>query len=421
MKERQVRRSTAGLGALALVGLAGCTPSGGSSDGGTDGAGETEIVWAVGGARSQPGGANTRIADLWNEQNPDTPVRIEVLPEAADGAREQQALVLQAEGSEFDVLGLDVVWTGEYVENGWLASLEGVRPELEDALLQGPLESASWRGELWGAPLNTNTGVLYYRTDLVDGPPQTWQEICEAGAIDGYYPYIGQGAKYEGFVVNWLELYWSAGGEIYNEDQSEVLFDPELATEVTTFMADALAEGCFAPGYNTAMEEESRIAFQQGDVVFMRNWPGPYALIEDDTESPAHGNTALAPIPAFGDGEGVAAVGGFNNAVSAFSEHTDLATEFVVWAATDMAAQEILAEDAVLPVLQAYYDEVPDDSLTAELGEILQSARPRPSVPQWSEISLAMQDALFPAYNGDADPAEAAQSVREFLDGTIAG
>ena len=33
----------------------------------------------------------------------------------------------------------------------------------------------------------------------------------------------------------------------------------------------------------------------------------------------------------------------------------------------------------------------------------------RPSVPKWNDISAAIQDQIFPAYNGEKDPASAAK------------
>ncbi|TDE15798.1 ABC transporter substrate-binding protein [Jiangella asiatica] len=421
----RARRWVAAAGTFVLV-MAACTPGGDDDgdeggDGGGDGGGE--LVWAIGGAEAQPGGVHQQVAELWNEQNPDNPIRIELLPEEADQQREQQALELQAEGSGFDVLGVDVIWTGEYSENGWVESLEDVRDEIEEASLPGAFESATWGGELWAAPYNTNAGFLYYRTDLVDSAPTTWDELCQTAtttaASAGIGGFIGQGAQYEGFVVNWLEYYWSAGGELYNDDQTEVLFDTEIAAEATQFMADAISEGCYAPGFNTAQEEPARNEFQQGNVVFMRNWPYVYGLVNEDTGSPANGNFNIAPLPTF-EGEGtISALGGFNNAVSAFSDNTDAAIDFVVWAATDPEPQTMLATEAsVPPTLQSVYDEL-DDPVMALLGEILPDAKPRPPAPQWNEISVEMQRALHPAVNGQADIEQAVETVRTFLEGTI--
>ncbi|NEE02337.1 ABC transporter substrate-binding protein [Phytoactinopolyspora halotolerans] len=416
---RDGRAYVAAAGALVLVGVA-CTP--GDDDNG-DGEGG-EIVWAIGGAEAQPGGVHQSVAELWNDENPDNPVRIEQLPEEADQQREQQALELQAEGSNFDVLGVDVIWTGEYSENEWVESLEDVRGEIEEASIPGAFESATWGGELWAAPYNTNAGFLYYRTDLVDQPPDTWEALCdqavEVSQSEDIGGFLGQGARYEGFVVNWLEYYWSAGGELYNEDQTEVLFDTEIAAQATEFMADAMENGCYAPGFNTAREEEGRNEFQQGNVAFLRNWPYVYSQVAGDDGSPANGNFDIAPLPTFTGQGTVSALGGFNNAVSAFSDNTEAAKDFVVWAATNEEAQTMLAtEGSVPPTLESVYEELSDDPVMQVLGEILPDARPRPPAPEWNQISVEMQQSLFPAVNGDADVQSAVESVRSYLEGTV--
>jgi multiple sugar transport system substrate-binding protein len=414
---RNYRAWLASGGAVALLAAAACTPGDDDGDG--------EMVWAIGGSEAQPGGIHQRIAQMWSEQNPDNPIRIEILPEAADQQREQQALELQAQGSGFDVLGVDVIWTGEYSENGWIESLEDVRAEIEAVTLAGPLESAEWGGELWAAPYNSNAGLLYYRTDLVDTPPTTWEELCdvasEIGQQEGIAGFVAQGARYEGFVVNWLEYFWSDGGELFNEDQTQVTFDTSTATEVTEWLADNQGT-CFAPGFNTSQEEEARNEFQNGNAVFMRNWPYAYALIADDADSPVADNFDIAPLPTF-TGEGtISALGGFNNAVSAYSNNTEAARDFVVWAATNEEVQTMLATEATLPpTMAAVYDDpaLADDPVMELLGEVLEEARPRPPSPAWNEISVEMQRTLFPAYNGDADPAASAEAVRSYLETTI--
>jgi multiple sugar transport system substrate-binding protein len=413
----RIRRSwLAAGGAVALLAVTACTPGGDNDESG-------ELVWAIGGSEAQPGGIHQRIAELWSEQNPDNPIRIEVLPESADQQREQHALELQAGGSGFDVLGVDVIWTGEYSENGWVESLEDVRAEIEAVTLPGPFESAIWGGELWAAPYNSNAGFLYYRTDLVDAPPTTWEELCEVasevGEAEGMAGFVAQGAQYEGFVVNWLEYYWSTGAQLFNDDQSQVTFDVDRAAQVTEWMNDSLGD-CFAPGFNTSQEEEARNEFQAGNAVFMRNWPYAYSLINDDADSPANGNFDIAPLPTFTGTGTISALGGFNNAVSAYSNNKDAAKEFVVWAATNEEVQTMLATDASLPpTMASVYDTLADDPVMALLGEVLADALPRPPSPAWNEISVEMQRALFPAYNGDADARSAAESVRDYLEGTL--
>ena len=416
-RSQRTMRSAVGVASFALVASA-CAGVGGG------GAEEGEMTWAIGGADAQPGGVHQAIAELWSEQNPDNPITIDVLPEAADEQRQQQSLELNAEGAGFDVLGIDVIWTGEYSENGWLESLEDVRGEIEGVSLEGAFESAQWGGELWAAPYNSNAGFLYYRTDLVDDPPTTWDELKEVGMEvaeeEGIAPFVAQGAQYEGMVVNYLEYFWGADGDLLSEDGSEVLFaEDDAAMTALEFMIESQQDGFFAPGFNTMMEEEARNEFQSGNAVFMRNWPYAYELANTEGESEVAGNFDIAPLPTF-TGEGtISALGGFNNGVSAFSENTEAAKEFVVWASTDPEVHRMLAEAALPPTLESTYDELADDPVMGLLGEVLPDARPRPPAPNWNGISVEMQQQLFPAYNGEGDPQAAIDAIRDYLEGTI--
>jgi multiple sugar transport system substrate-binding protein len=116
----------------------------------------------------------------------------------------------------------------------------------------------------------------------------------------------------------------------------------------------------------------------------------------------------------------ISALGGFNLAVSAFSDNIEGAKAFVVWAATDPQAQRLLAtQGSVPPTLASVYEELAGDPVMAMLGQVLPDARPRPPSPNWSDISLEMQRQLFDAYNGEADPRTAAENVRAYLESTL--
>ncbi len=408
------RSSTVGwagarLAALLVLGLlaAACSLPAPSSTG----AGPDDLVWAVGGAAAAPGAANDQVAQLYTEQDSSRPtVQVVALPDAADLQREQMAYELQAQSPTFDILALDVIWTGEFAVNGWIESLEDRRGDLEGVVLDSALESALYQEEVWAAPFNTNAGFLYYRTDLVDEPPTTWDELSqlarEIGEQEGIGGYVGQGFQYEGLVVNYLEYVWGAGGELVNEDGSEaVLPRDDAGQQALEFMQTAQKDGTYAPGFNTFREEEARNVFQSGDAVFMRNWPYAYSLMQgEDEENPSavQGKFDIAPLPTFtGDGT-TSALGGFNLAVNAYSEKTDQAKDFVVWAATDPDAQRILAENSLPPTRQDIYDELSDDPVMSLLGEILPEAKPRPPVPAYNFLSQDIQQVIFPAYNGSS-------------------
>ena len=44
---------------------------------------------------------------------------------------------------------------------------------MTNGALPGPIRTATWKGMLCGAPLNSNTQPLWYGKDLVPTPPTT--------------------------------------------------------------------------------------------------------------------------------------------------------------------------------------------------------------------------------------------------------
>jgi len=421
-----VLRAIGLLAVLALVAAAcGPAPDEEEEDEAGAPAEDAAFTWAVTGA---DGPTMEAVADLWNEENPDQQVNLNLLPPEADDQRTQLFNDQITGAGEFDVLGLDVIWTGEFAEAGFIESLEDMRDSVEGVSIPGAIESAQHEGELYALPYSTNFGFLYYRTDLVDEPPETWEELYdivvevqEEEDIDGY---VGQGDSYEGFVVNYLEFLWSDGGEVFDDAATEsLLLDGDHAEKAITFMQDAFEEGVFAGDFNTMVEDDARLAFQAGDAIFMRNWPYAYplALGEDDEESEVADDFDIAPLPAFEGApvDTVSTLGGLNNAVSTLSENQEVAREFVEWAATDEGPQEILAEMQPPPTMASIYenyeDIVPEDQLPVYevLNEIREDARARPPVPGYNSFSLAVQENLHSVYADGADPGPALEAVNE--------
>jgi multiple sugar transport system substrate-binding protein len=407
-----MRTATRTLIAAALVaGLAmACTP------GETDE--EGDLVWALPAAFREL----EATADAWNEHNPDRPVRIEWLPEGADDQRSQLTLELNAESTLFDVLGIDVIWTGEFAEEGWLEPLDDYRDDVDAVQLAGPVESALWEGQLWAVPYISGAAMLYYRSDLVDEPPRTWEELrdvaMEVAEEEGIAPYVAQGARYEGMVVNFLEYVWSAGGELLDADGTGVrLGEGDAAQRALEFMRDGFADGLYAPGYNTMMEEDARAEFQGGNAVFMRNWVYAHALLSDADDSEVADRFDIAPLPTF-DGDGtISAVGGVNNAVSAFSTRTEDAIEFALFAGTEQAIQRQVGEEfRHAPARADIYEQLAGDPVFEVLAEVMPNSRARPPVPEWNEISSTLQLEVYPAYNGQVEVDAALEEIQAQLE-----
>ena len=68
---------------------------------------------------------------------------------------------------------MDVIWTAEFAEAGWVLPLSDDPAHRAEAdattdTLPGPLSTATWRHRLFAAPVTSNTQLLWYRPDLMD-------------------------------------------------------------------------------------------------------------------------------------------------------------------------------------------------------------------------------------------------------------
>ena len=108
------------------------------------------------------------------------------LPKGADDQRLQLARRLTGNDKTLDVMALDVVWTAEFAEAGWALPLSDdpsgqAEADATSNTLPGPLETATWQDKLYAAPITTNTQLLWYRADLMDEPPTTWDGMVDRG------------------------------------------------------------------------------------------------------------------------------------------------------------------------------------------------------------------------------------------------
>jgi multiple sugar transport system substrate-binding protein len=101
-------------------------------------------------------------------------VELTRLPTDANQQREQLVRRLAAGDQDIDIIGMDVIWTAEFAEAGWVLPWGGaVARRARKGRLTSAIESATYEQKLWAAPFTTNTQLLWYRTDRVESPPQT--------------------------------------------------------------------------------------------------------------------------------------------------------------------------------------------------------------------------------------------------------
>jgi multiple sugar transport system substrate-binding protein len=418
MKSLRLMAIAAAIAALAIASCGDDDDDGGGGGGG-GGAPEAEqvtqakaagdVTWCIG---KDTTGAFSTVVKNFNKANPDANAKLLELPTAADEQRRLQVQRLEAESPECDVLGVDVIWTAEYAAQGWVLDVTQALEEREGEFIPSTVETTAFDGKNWAIPFNTNAGFIYWRTDEAgDQPPQSWEDMYQTAQQDNGLVY--QGARYEGLTVNFLELLYSAGGTVVNEDGTEATADSPETREVLEFMQKGIDDGAVPKAVTTYMEEESRRAFEAGNGTFMRNWPYAYAL---GKESKIADDFAVSTFPEYGGNPGAGVLGGYNLAISAYSENPEGALAFSNFA-TSPEAQVIQASKASLPaVLTEVYDDPQVKKalpFAAELRQAVEQAQPRPVSPVYPQISEAIYNNVFAVLQGDMSPDEAATKMND--------
>ena len=330
-------------------------------------------------------------------------IQIQTLPNAADGQRQQMVRRLAADDPSMDILGLDVTWTPEFAEAGWITPWPAnVARQIVHGTLKTMVDTATWNGRLYSAPFNTNTQLLWYRKDLVPHPPKTWKQMiamAEALAKQGKPHYIEiQGAQYEGYTVWFNTLVNSAGGQILSDNGQRVLLGPPAvrALDVIHTLAHSPAAD---PSLGSQMEDQNRLQFEAGRAAFELNYPYVYPSAKADVPD-IFKNMRWTTYPTVKPGEPAhVTIGGINLAVGAASKHK--AQAFAAIECLRNPQNEI--RNAVLgglpPVLEAIYSQHAFQKaypMWKAIFDTLKTASVRPKTPAYQSVSLQISYTLSP-------------------------
>ncbi len=338
------------------------------------------------------------------------------LPTGSDGQRQQLVRRLAAHDNSLDILGLDVTWEAEFAQAGWILPWTGTyKQQAETGTLKPALQTAIWQGKLYAVPDNTNTQLLWYRSDLVKTPPTTWaqmiadaQQLAKAGK-----PHLIeiQGFQYEGATVWFNTMLASAGGSVLTPDALHVSLGPP-AIKALSVMKQLATSVAADPSISVQKENENRLAMEAGTAAFELNYPFVYPAMKADNPT-LFKVFKWAPYPAVVPGiPAHVTIGGIDLAVSAYSQHPQLAFQAAL-CLRDRANQLIGATvGGVPPTIASLYNDpamFPAYPFHADILRALETASVRPKSPAYQIVSIDISHLVSPP--NTINPASTEQSL----------
>jgi multiple sugar transport system substrate-binding protein len=417
------QRRTRVLAVGAVVGLAGGLAACSSGPEGT-------VVNLYGGASAA--GFDKIIAACNKEAAGRYTIVGNLLPSDADGQREQFVRRLAAQDTGMDLLGMDVTWTAEFAEAGWVRELTGEKATAAtEGTLEKPVETAKWKDKLYGIPKHTNVQLLWYRKSLVPEAPSTWDQLMQMSQKlkdEGKtYQIAFTAAQYEGYVVNVNNMLAAHGATFVNEDSTKATLD-EKAVQGLTLLNKLATSGLTSASLSNAQEPEVFADLQAGRAAFALNWPYVLSAMRTAGESDPKSkevadDLGYAPFPTVKEGDDPkVTLGGMNYAISTYSEHPEETYEAAMCLRKPEHQLQTALEAGDPPVLESVFDE-PEFQKNYPMYEAmlkeLESAVPRPVTPIYQNISTLVSTNLSPpsAIDPEQSTAELNDLIQEAIEG----
>ena len=344
-------------------------------------------------------------------------------------------------GGDLDIALIDLVWMGNFAENGWIQPIDTFTkdpaladPELDMADFFPLVLNAfgSWNGVTYGLPFDNYSGLMFYNACMLkdagfDAPPATWAELKDvygpALTKNGKYAFALQSKRNETQSADsFARMLWPFGGSFLNAEFKSNLNSPEsqAGLQFRQDLMKYMPEGIVAYDHSEVVN-----ALAQGDVAMLTEWSAFYSTLASPETSKLGDCLAVAPEPK-GPAGRKPALGGFSLAVATQADDAEKAAGylFIQWVTSKANAGKYLELGGVParqsayadPALAAKYKFIP--ALVESWKEGVPEFRPR--FAEWPAITEIVQEYGTKMMLGEVSVADGAKTIGEKMEAVLA-
>lgn len=381
-------------------------------------AAQTTITWLYPGGE-QPSSRATWEAQVarFHEQNPD--IRVEVIDVPWDPAHDRIVNMVLA-GDAPDLIQMGSRWIPEFAEMGALLPLDDhFGGDNLDMYYPGLVETVTYKGTLYAMPRAYSTQALIYRTDLIEEPPTTWEELVQTALQvqadnPDMFGFGISGADHVSTLSQFFTILYAYGGGVFDEQGHVVLDSPEAEQALRLFV-DFHREHDIIPNPIEYHREElpSLFAAERIAMFVSGPWGGVMTGVDPDNERVPYA-AALAPAGPAGPATELVSD---STGVWADSPHKEAALKLLEFITTE-EEQVIRDLDAGLVPQgpgMALRDEFTGDPYFQTFIDMAQYGAPQPQPYLWEPFQDVIVDMVQSALLGRSTPKEALEQAVERL------
>ncbi|MEG4307084.1 ABC transporter substrate-binding protein [Microcoleus sp. D3_18a_C4] len=314
--------------------------------------------------------------------------------------------------SPYDIINMDIVWVPKFAAAGWVSDLtDRIPPEQLSKFIQGNVEGGRYRGKLYRIPHASDAGMLYYRKDILEQAkipaPKTFEEMVKISQNlqkqgKATWGYLWQGKQYEGVSAMFVEVLSGFGGFWANPQTFEVGLDKPEAIKAVEFLKNTIASGISPPGVTTYGEEETRLLFQNGKALFLRNWPYVWKLANAEGSN-VRGKIAIEPMLSSTGQTGGSCLGGWGWGIAKTSKHPEQAWKAIQYLTSEETQRKFILQTGLVPSYKSLFTNkeiVAKYPHYPQLLKVVERSALRPPLAQYAQASDILQRYLSSAFTG---------------------
>ncbi|WP_029150463.1 extracellular solute-binding protein [Microbacterium indicum] len=426
MKKSIPVAAAAAIGILALSSCSGGT----SADSSADGGGPADLtVWFM--ESSIPDDALTWLEDEFAAENEGSTLSVQV--QTWPGIVEKLQTALPSSSETPDLVEVGNTQASTFTSVGAFSPLDDIVGDLGgDSLVASGIEAGTWDDTLYATPLYQGARVIFYRTDLLDAAgiavPTTIDELADAaialneanpeGTDDftGMYLAASDAHTLEGMLFTYGGDYATQAADGTWEGALET---PESIEALTTIQRIFQDGSEYDLDSNDAVQAAPNL-FNAGRVGFLSYLN--YAETEIDQDLWDSGKVGVMALPGLEPGEaGVTFAGGSNMAISAASQHQELAQNAMKLIYSEDFQSLLASSGGWVPGNLDYADQLTGE--TAQFAvEAVEASKLTPNTPEWGVADSAQVPAsIFTRLANGEDVQTVAEEVDAQLEGMLNG
>lgn len=279
---------------------------------------------------------------------------------------------------------------------------------------EGPVNSCTLDGKLYGVPFGSNCLCLFYNKDMLEAAgckvPTTWDELQETAkkcTTDSVSGFAFSSLQNEEGTFNFLPWVWSTGATSYE-------INSEGGIKALNLVKNLVDSGAMTKEAINWTQGDTMNQFISGNLAMMINGTWQVPTMREEVPDL---NWDVAIIPQ--DAQQASGLGGENYAVIA-GGNENAAVEFLKYATSNetclymMNAMGYISANKTLAAGQ-----FGDDEVYRKFVDEMAYANARGPLPEWPDVSDAISLAFNEVITGQSTPEDAAAKAQTTIDAII--